>query len=215
MPTDVSFTGEAGRLEGLLEYPEGQPVVGGVVVAHPHPLYGGSMVQPVVHHVARACRRHGLVTLRFNFRGVGGSDGSYGGFDEYRDVQAAFAYLESRIGGLTISLAGYSFGAAVSALAVIEGTPAKGLALVAFPVNWDEMMPSFFALLGTRTAPILAVCGELDDIAPPAEVEALLRGAGVHPRMVTVSGADHFFVGLADRVGDSVAAFLVEGARAI
>lgn len=214
MRTDVSFTGEAGRLEGLLEYPEDQPAVGGVVIAHPHPLYGGSMLQPVVHHVARACRRHGLVTLRFNFRGVGGSEGSYNGFDEYRDVQAGFAYLENRLGGLVISLAGYSFGAAVSALAVIEGTAAASLALVAFPVNWDEMMPSFFALLGTRSARILAVCGELDDIAPPAEVEELLRGTGANPRMVTMNGADHFFIGLADRVGDSVAAFLVEGAHA-
>lgn len=214
MRTDVSFTGEAGRLEGLLEYPEDRPAVGGVVVAHPHPLYGGSMVQPVVHHVARACRRRGLITLRFNFRGVGGSEGGHSGIDEYRDVQAAFAYLETRLEDLAISLAGYSFGAAASALAVIEGTPATGLALVAFPVNWDEMMPSFFALLGTRSVPILAVCGELDDIAPPAEVEGLLRGAGVQPRMVTVGGADHFFIGLADRVGESVAAFLVEGARA-
>jgi hypothetical protein len=215
VPTDVSFTGEAGLLEGVLEYPEDQPAVGGVVVAHPHPLYGGSMVQPVVHHVARSCRRQGLVTLRFNFRGVGGSEGSYSGFGEYRDVQAAFAHLDGLLGGLAISLAGYSFGAAVSALAVIEGTPATRLALVAFPVNWDEMMPSFFAPLGTCDAPILAVCGELDDIARPAEVEALLRGTGAHPRMISVAGADHFFIGLADRVGDSVATFLVEGARAV
>lgn len=190
-------------------------MVGGVVVAHPHPLYGGSMSQPVVHHVARACRRRGLATLRFNFRGVGGSDGGYSGRDEYRDVQSAFAYLEDRLDGVATSLAGYSFGAAMSALAAGEGTPATCLALVAFPVNWDEMMPSFFARLGSSSARVLAVCGELDDVAPPAEVERLLRGAGAHPRMITVSGADHFFIGLADLVGDAVAAFVVKDARGV
>jgi len=207
---EVTLTGEVGALEGLLEHPDRGVPVGGVVVAHPHPLYGGTMVQPVVHHVARACRHEGLVTLRFNFRGVGASSGSYSGLDEYRDILAASAYLSERLEGLPISLCGYSFGAAMSALAAIDGASAAALALVAFPVHWEEMMPSFFDRLGLVSAPVLAVCGELDEIAPPAEVEELLRGAGVDPRMVKVPRADHFFIGLADHVGEVVAAFVRE-----
>lgn len=214
MPTEVWFEGEVGRLEGLLEWPESGPAVGGVVVAHPHPLYGGTMRQPLVHHVARVCRRRGLATLRFNFRGVGESAGRFSNLDEYRDVQAAVTYLADRLAGPPVSLVGYSFGAAVAALAVVEGAQVARLGLVAFPVNWDETMPSFFSQLGARAVPILAVCGELDDIAPPLDVEALLRGVGADPRMVTVKGADHFFIGSADQVGDAVAVFIREDVHA-
>lgn len=214
MRTEVWFDGEVGRLEGLLEWPEDGQAVGGVVVAHPHPLYGGTMRQPVVHHVARACNRRGLATLRFNFRGVGGSAGRFSNLDEYRDVQAAVTYLTAQVEDRPVCLAGYSFGAVVAALAVVEGAEVARLGLVAFPVNWDETMPSFFSLLGARAVPIVAVCGELDDIAPPPDVETLLRGVGVDPRMVTVRGADHFFIGSGDQVGDAVAAFMLEDPHA-
>ncbi len=72
-------------LEGIYETPDA-PIRGNAVVSHPHPLYGGTMVNPVVHHVAKACRRQRLATVRFNFRGVGSSEGKYQGTDEWRDV---------------------------------------------------------------------------------------------------------------------------------
>ncbi len=96
----VYFSGDD-RLEGILEWPAGvgesaatggeagPRVAGGVVVAHPHPLYGGTMAQPVVYRVAQACRERGFASLRFNFRGVGQSEGRYSGSEEYRDVEAA------------------------------------------------------------------------------------------------------------------------------
>jgi len=70
---------------------------GGVVIAHPHPLMGGTMAQPVVYRVARACRERGFASLRFNFRGVGQSRGRYSGSEEYRDVEAALAFLRGRV----------------------------------------------------------------------------------------------------------------------
>ena len=76
------------------------PVAGGVVVAHPHPLHGGTMAQPVVYRIARACREQRLATLRFNFRGVGGSAGTFSGTEEYRDVEAAAAFLRGRLAAL-------------------------------------------------------------------------------------------------------------------
>ncbi|HLA82429.1 MAG TPA: hypothetical protein VJP78_12555, partial [Thermoleophilia bacterium] len=92
----VMFAGDS-RLEGVLEWPGEGPIRGGVVVAHPHPLHGGTMSQPVVYRCAQASRDRGFATLRFNFRGVGGSEGAYSGRDEYRDVEAASAYLRSRM----------------------------------------------------------------------------------------------------------------------
>lgn len=209
---EVFIPGDAGRLEALLELPDGGvDPVGGVVVAHPHPLHGGTMVQPLVHHVARACRRRGLATLRFNFRGVGRSEGAYSGVEEYRDVQAAAGFLRAELGGgLPVALAGYSFGSVMASVAVTEGEAAVGLALVAFPLRWEEFMPGFFAHLGEYAGPVLALCGERDDIAPPGEVEGFLRGVGIDPTIVVIPGADHFFAGSQESVGATVGEFLRE-----
>src|SRR5660397_219476 len=83
-------------LEGMLEFPAGD-VAGGVVISHPHPSYGRTMVNPVVHHMARGCQAQNLATLRFNFRGVGNSEGSYSHSREYRDVSAAARFLRGRL----------------------------------------------------------------------------------------------------------------------
>lgn len=195
-------------MEGLLELPASGPVRGGVVVAHPHPIYGGTMQQPIVHHMAKAARQAGLATLRFNFRGVERSAGSFQGLEERRDVQRAAAFLREQLPGLPVALAGYSFGAVMSALAVAEGEPAAALALVAFAVAWDEFMPAFFTPLQDYRGKVLALCGELDDVGPPAEVETFLRGLGVDLTMVVVPGADHYFGGRTAEVGEKVGEFL-------
>jgi len=201
------------RLAGLLELPESGAAIGGVVVAHPHPLHGGTMHQPVVHHVARACRRRGLASLRFDFRGVGGSSGRYSGTDEYRDIRVAADFLREELGdGLPVFLAGYSFGAVMSALAVIDGEPAQALGLIAFPVDWDEFMPGFFGRLGEYPGAVFSLCGENDSIAPPVQVQAFLRGVGVEATMVVVPGVDHLFVGKGEEVGAPVARFFAEEA---
>jgi alpha/beta superfamily hydrolase len=210
---EVLFQGDH-QLQGLLELPESNAtrddvVRGGVVVAHPHPLYGGTMANPVVYHVARACRARGLATLRFNFRGVGGSGGHYGGGIEHRDVRAAAAFLRGRLPeGVPLALAGYSFGAWMSVLAVKDGEAADALALVAFPVVWEEMRPEMFQGLRAFKEPVLAVSGSRDEIAPPAEVEVFLRGLGLEPRMRVMNGEDHFFMDGHDSLGEEVSGFL-------
>lgn len=200
----VTVPGEY-ALEGILESPDGG-VRGGVVISHPHPSYGGSMVNPVVHHMARGCQARNLATLRFNFRGVGNSEGSYSHSREYRDVSAAARFLRQRLPHEAgIVLAGYSFGAGMSALAVAQGAEATedvatedvaaedvaGLALVAFAVRWGEFQPEAFSGLQRYRGPVLALSGEGDDIAPPAEVAGFLTGLGLDVQDVALAGEDH------------------------
>jgi uncharacterized protein len=110
-------------LEGALALPE-RPAAG-VVLCHPHPLYGGDMDNPVVGAAAEACAGLGLATLRFNFRGVGGSRGAWDeGHGEQEDVRATLTLLRQRLPAATrLALAGYSFGASMSARVAASGPP--------------------------------------------------------------------------------------------
>lgn len=195
-------------LEGLLEYPA-EPARGGAVVAHPHPLYGGTMIQPVVHHVAQACRQEGLVTLRFNFRGVGRSHGQYDGIEEWRDVQAASRFLVQRLGrDKSLILAGYSFGAWMALLAALNGVRASAVILVAFPMVFEHLSPATFDGIGVLNIPVLSICGQYDDIAPPAQVEAFFARRGLRAQQVLIPGSDHFFIGEQEEIMGAVRRFL-------
>lgn len=135
----------------------------GVVLCHPHPLYGGDMESPVVARAAEACAGRNVATLRFNFRGVGGSTGTHDdGRGEQDDVRAALAELRRRLPvGAAVAAAGYSFGAAVAA-AVAADTPMAGLALIAPPVRITPMTAP------TVSGPILIVVGTDDPYCSPA-----------------------------------------------
>jgi len=159
-----------------------------VVITHPHPLYGGDMDNSVVEVIARVYRQAGYATLRFNFRGVGSSQGEFDqGQGEQQDVQAALAYLANN-NRTRLALAGYSFGAWVNALAVSNTVDA--MLLVSPPV----------ALLDFRTVTSiprlsLVVTGDRDLFAPPDHIEQLLPRWNVKAKLVTVKGADHFYQG--------------------
>lgn len=218
LSTAVLIPGDYG-LAGLLEWPAAGAIQGGLVVAHPHPLYGGSMVQPVVHRVAESARMRGFVTLRFNFRGVGQSTGSYDGQAEYRDVEAAARFLAARLADevedsqekpLPMALAGYSFGSLMAAAAAGGEVPVAALVLIALVVNWEELPSFVWERLKVFRGPVLAVCGEADELAPPVEVEDLLASLGLDFRLTVVEGADHLFMGRQKEVGERVADFLAE-----
>lgn len=177
----------------------------GVVVCHPHPLYGGDMDSGVVVRVAEACARHGVATLRFNFRGVGASTGSHDdGRGEQEDVLAALADLRRRLPpGARVALAGYSFGAAV-ATAVASGAALSGLALIAPPLRLAALRPP-----AGVSGPVLIVVGAEDQYCPPDALEPT-REALPQATITVIEGADHFFFGsldaLAEAVGDWAAA---------
>ncbi|MBN1319577.1 MAG: dienelactone hydrolase family protein [Thermoleophilia bacterium] len=235
----VFFSGDD-RLEGIVEWPVpgvrpvsagSEPagssttlpanVLGGVVVAHPHSLNGGTMAQPVVYRVAQSCRQRGLATLRFNFRGVGASGGRFSGTEEYRDVKAAAAFLGDRLAALDesaapqsrprpLGLAGYSFGSVMAARAAAGIGAVRALALVGFVVNWGELPADTFERLAGFRGPVLAVCAENDDLGYPDEVEEALKELGLDFHMSVVEGAGHFLEGRHRDVGERVAAFLSE-----
>lgn len=162
----------------------------GVVITHPHPLYGGSMDNNVVWTAARAFGDRGWSTLRFNFRGVGRSTGAYGdGLAEVEDLYGAAAYLASRVPGPSF-LVGYSFGAAVAARALLTGLAVAGAVLIAPPIAFMDL-----AFLPETPGLSLIVAGDQDDLCPLADLTSLCRRCRPPVELKVVAGADHFFGG--------------------
>ncbi len=192
----LDLEGPSGRLEACLTSPS-IPSVARAVVAHPHPLYGGSMDNAVVLETERALLRSGVEVLRFNFRGVGSSEGRHdGGRGEREDLAAAFSHLASIEPTLPILLAGYSFGAAMTLLALDQAPKSvQGVLLLAPPLNHYDFDPL------TRTVlPVEILWGEKDDLTPPADLRRLVDG-GATLRDRRVEGAAHDLGTLGSPVG--------------
>src|SRR5215510_5381374 len=184
-------------LEALLALPDTPSA--GVVICHPHPLYGGDMDNPVVVRVQEVCAGLGLATLRFNFRGVGGSGGAHaGGVGEQDDARAALEFL-SRATGAPTAIAGYSFGSRIAALVACGDPRIEGLALIAPPLG----MYDFACVEGVR-AQTLVVAGTNDSYCPAPDFARL--GARLpSATKVSIEGADHFFFGKLFPLGEAVA----------
>ncbi|NOT29976.1 MAG: hypothetical protein HOP15_05955 [Planctomycetes bacterium] len=185
MQFDVS--GPVGRLLGEMEEPEGIPK-GLAIVCHPHPLHGGSMGNTVVMRVARALRSAGLVSLRFNFRGVGGSEGDHDGAQEVEDASAAALALQARHPGLPLWAAGYSFGSRIVSELALRDAGVERLVLIAFPAALYD--PSFLARV---SQPSLIVMGEADTFGTASDLRRKLHRLPPQLELVEIQGADHFF----------------------
>ncbi len=172
------------RLEGLFRGDENQP---GVVITHPHPLYGGTMNNYVIEAVESAFREKDYATLRFNFRGVGRSDGRYGaGIDEAEDIKGALAYLQNR--GVTPAvLSGYSFGARVCANVPADLQPAA-MVMIAPPVAMMD-----FTDLQQILSLKLIITGENDELAPPGQIRQYIARWNPDATLHVIEGEDHFF----------------------
>jgi len=190
----IEFTSGDLTLEGLYS---GVSADRGVVVTHPHPLYGGNMHNPVVQTVADACIQAGFSCLQFNFRGVGCSTGQFdNGRGEQGDVIAAVRWLADR-GSVDISLAGYSFGSWVNAHIGPEMAPVSHQIMVSPPVAFID-----FAKVKQIPALRFVVTGGRDDIAPPGMVGPLLPGWNPDAEMNIIPEADHFYGGCFDQLKD-------------
>lgn len=181
----------------------------GAVLCHPHPQYGGTMRSIVVSALFAALPAAGVRTLRFNFRGVEGSEGSYdGGVGERLDVEAALGTLAAALPPTTpLLLAGWSFGADM-ALAVRDPSVAGWLA-IAPPLRLADDL----AVTGADPRPKWLVLAEHDEIRAPAEVRAEVAD-WVATHVEVIGGASHFFVGRTDRVVDAARRVIDELAAA-
>lgn len=203
MEEHVIFPADEITLEGLFWTP-GQESSIGVVLCHPHPLYGGEMHNNIVSALAVAMQKAGIATLRFNFRGVGKSGGSHDqGNGEVEDVKAAVTYLLSRQAVLTVVVAGYSFGSMVGLRAGVADARIHKLIGVALPIGFGD--PAF---LLSSTKPKLLISGDRDNFSPLPNLRDLFAKLPEPKVLVTVNGADHFFWGQEDEVAKTAVEFL-------
>lgn len=193
-------------LEALLESEPGANPPLAALVCHPHPVFGGTMHNKVVFHAAKAAVQLGLPCLRFNFRGVGKSEGEYAeGIGERNDARAALDYLETRFPKTPVCVMGFSFGAWVG-LAVGAEDP-RTIALVGLGVPAGMMD---FNFLPDVRKPKLIVQGTRDVYGAHDQVEGLFKSLHKPKRLHWVEGADHFFSGHLDELQSEISKFLEE-----
>jgi len=192
--------GPAGRLEALLEEPAEEAPREAALVCHPHPQYGGTMHNKVVYRIARGLRRAGLAVLRFNYRGVSLSEGSYAhGEGEREDARAALDYLRGRYPGLPYTLVGFSFGSRI-VLQLGCGQPgARRVIAVGFPAVYKN-----HAYLNGCTVPRIFLQSTRDEFGPVKELKALIEKLPEPKQMVLVEAEDHFFAGALDKLEETI-----------
>ncbi|MDQ6988535.1 MAG: alpha/beta fold hydrolase [Mariprofundaceae bacterium] len=182
----VMLQGQAGQLEAL--YQEGKADKPAIAVCHPHPVYGGTMRNKVVYWMSRAFEDMGYTVLRFNFRGVEKSEGSWDeGKGEADDVRTAMDWLADKHPDSPLYLAGFSFGCYAGLQAAREDSRIQRLLMVAPAVNlWS------FAFMQGDTRPLIIIQGTKDEIVPFVDVETWVKSLG-HVQFKQLDGAGHFF----------------------
>lgn len=196
--------GPVGRLEAVLMTPATSPA-GAAVLCHAHPLHGGMMHFKVLFRVAKVLQDHGYAVLRFNFRGVGRSEGAHDeGRGEQDDLRAALDVLERDFPGLPIVAGGFSFGS-VMALRVGVDDP-RVTALVALGLPVGRMKSTEF--LTSSTKPRLFVQGELDEFGDGEAIRKLVENLPEPRTLVVIPQSDHFFTDKTDDVEAAVSGWL-------
>jgi alpha/beta superfamily hydrolase len=205
MPTITDLEGPAGPLEATLDEPSSSPRAI-AVFAHPHPQFGGTMHTKAVYQGAKGLTRVGCAVLRFNFRGVGRSAGSFDdGEGEAADFRAAMDYMAGRYPGLSLWAAGFSFGAWIALEAGAVDDRVTALIGIGPPVatsvsGMDYRFPNTLA----STKPKFFVQGEADEVCP-LEAMWTFYGQLEEPReLVVIDAADHLFDGKTQEVGEAL-----------
>jgi hypothetical protein len=193
--TIEELRGPAGRLESLLN--TGHPdSLYAALVAHPHPLGGGTLHNKVVYHAAKTFSSFGLPVLRFNFRGTGLSEGAHDdGRGEVDDLRSALDWLDQNY-RLPILFAGFSFGANVGLRACCGDARVRGLVGLGLPVRAEGRDYRYDFLPACSAVPKLFISGDHDQFSPRGILEAELASASEPKRIVWIEGADHFFAGI-------------------
>ena len=198
VPLDLK--GPAGNLETLLQEREGvhPPVV--ALVCHPHPLYGGTMHNKVAHRVASTLFARGAAVLRFNFRGVGRSEGSHDrGRGELQDSLALLDWMRRRHPAAEAWVAGFSFGSWVASRLAASEPAVRRLLLVAPPVHTQT-----FEEMRTCPVPKLVIQGTADDVCKPENLARVFPTWAEPKRLEHVEGASHFFDRRLAELGEAI-----------
>ncbi len=195
------------KLEGRMVILPYAGAAAGVVICHPHPLYGGSMDNNVVHAISSALAEKGIASLSFNFRGVGRSEGKHdGGQGEIDDALAAIAFLAEYKGidSGRLGLAGYSFGGAIALEAGLQSSKVKAVAAVSPPE-----IPDF----GAGDRPRLIICGSEDTLIPASTIlsqKEKITGPDGAGAVEVIKGADHFWYGYEKTAAGRIASFFMQ-----
>jgi alpha/beta superfamily hydrolase len=194
------IAGPAGRLEAILEEPEHDEPRFAALVCHPHPQHGGTMHNKVVYRLARGLRRAGGVTVRFNYRGVNLSEGSYAhGIGEIEDARASLQWLLERYPSLPYALAGFSFGARIVQKLGCAAAGCRLIVAAGFPTRYLEE-ESFAAC----AAPRVFVQSTNDEFGPRAELQAFVDTLDRRPDVHWIDAGDHFFAGALEGLEEAV-----------
>lgn len=208
----VTIEGFAGEpsLEGRIRAPKG--AVRAVLLCHPHPLYGGTMHSAVPLAIAKVLAERGektVATLRFNYRGVGASQGSYGdGLGETFDARAALRFLRAHAPDARLSVCGYSFGTWVGLRAAAIERGVERVALVAPAVRIFDFVTEDAASLGGKIAIYVGDADEFCDVE-----EARLLGSTIGASVQVFEGSDHYFLRSRRKVAEAVVPFVAPEAE--
>jgi alpha/beta superfamily hydrolase len=183
----IAIQAKDAKIEGLLAMSGGKK---GVVVSHPHPLYGGDMHNNVVKALTEAYFERGYTTCRFNFRGVGSSGGRHDyGKGEQEDVLAAVEFVSST-GAQHVDIVGYSFGSWVNALCLKNLLLVQRMVMISPPVGMMD-----FSFLGYSPKIKMVITGSSDHIAPSGLIREMLPKWNKEAELKVIDGADHFYWG--------------------
>ena len=215
MPTLTDLTGPAGFLEAILDEPAAEHAAAphaAVVFAHPHPQFGATMHTKAVFQGAKGLTRIGCAVLRFNFRGVGRSAGTFDeGQGEKEDFRAALDYMARRYPNSRLWAAGFSFGSWVALEVGAEDDRVQALIGIAPPVatsvsGMDYSFPNTLA----STKPKFFVQGEADEVCPIQGMWTFYGQLEEPKELVIIDGADHLFEGKTQEVGEALEGLLAD-----
>jgi uncharacterized protein len=207
MHRTLFLDGPVGRLEAILWTPRlsASPAVLTALICHPHPLFGGSMHNKVVYQLNKSIDRLGIPVLRFNFRGVGLSEGSHDqGVGERDDVRAALDFMANEFPETPQLIAGFSFGATVGLRVGCEDQRVTELISIGMPVNNSD-----FSYLQPCAKPKLFVQGSRDPYGSPNRLKALAHSLPGLTALKIIDAAEHFFVGKLDELDAALVAWLI------